>query len=429
MKKILFYSYYWPPSGRATLHWPLGIIKYLPETGWQPTVITIDEDTFSFKDETLLKEVSPNLEVIKIKVFEPFNIYRKFLGKKKDAPLVSSETISVENKKLAHRISIWIRMNLFVPDARVGWYPYAVKASKKILKENKFDAIVSVGPPHSTHLIARKISRLYNIPHIPVFIDPWVDIAYYKGFNRSKPTLRLDNKLEKSVMTDSAVNIFVTESMKDDYIIKYPSIKDKCKVLYWGYNEEDFTKLSPEKTGEKKVILHAGNIFDYQNPVPFWEKIKSEIEKGSRFKLKFIGTVGPKIKSTLNQIGLDKNTEYVGFLQYREALQEMLNAEYLLVCATEKRHVPGKLFEYLRAGRPIIAFGDNNEEIKRILLEANAGMLFKYNENDDEFFLNSGKFKTDMNYVKQFDRKNIARNLAGIVNDVISEKPASISPA
>src|SRR3972149_464392 len=149
MKKVLFLTYFWPPSGKATLHWPLKIIKYLPEFGWETTVLTAKEDSFTIKDDSLLSEVNPDLKVVKAKTLEPFGIYKKFTGKKKDAALVASETISETNKSLAHIISIWIRMNLFIPDARVGWYLPALSEGKKILKEEIFDAIISIGPPHS----------------------------------------------------------------------------------------------------------------------------------------------------------------------------------------------------------------------------------------------------------------------------------------
>jgi glycosyltransferase involved in cell wall biosynthesis len=253
VKRLLFITYFWPPSGKATLHWPLKIIKHLPENNWQPIVLTTDEDTFTQKDLSLLREVDPNLQVYKSKAFEPFDIYRKFIGKKPDEKLIASETISTTNRSLTHRISVWIRMNLFIPDARVGWNLSAVKTGKKIINENQIDAIVSIGPPHSSHLIGKKLSRKFNIPFIPILIDPWVDIIYYKGFKRSKPTLWIDNKLERSVLEQSSHTIFITESMREDYVKKYSFVKDKSSVLYWGYNEDDFGRLPhnlPDESGQ-----------------------------------------------------------------------------------------------------------------------------------------------------------------------------------
>ncbi len=409
MKKALFISYYWPPSGKASLQWPLKIIKHLISFGWQINVLTVDEDTFSQSDTSFDSEFLPGVKVVRVKTFEPFNIYKKVTGRSKDDQLIASETISTKNKKLSHKLSLWIRMNLFIPDARIGWYFPAIKKMIAYLAQERVDVIISIGPPHTTHLIAKKLSSKFRIPFVPVFIDPWTDIAYYKNFKRNRITLTIDNHLEKSVLKNSSANIFVTETMKSDYEKKYSFVKDKSHVLYWGYSEEEFDKLKiVEKTGDEKIIVHAGNLFSYQNPVNFWKKLKKEIDQGNKFIIKFIGTVDHEIVETINETGLSPITKYLGFLPYKEMLEEVCNADYLLVCATEPRHVPGKLFEYLRAGKPIIAFGHGNSEVKNILEKANAGMMFDYKDNGKEFFQTQKSFKTDSNYVKDFERKIIA---------------------
>lgn len=433
MKKVLFISYYWPPSGKASIHWPLKIIKHLPKFGWLPAVLTVGEDTFSQKDETLINEIPQEANVYRAKSYEPFNLYKKFTGKEKDEPLVASETISTtKNKSLAHRLSVWIRMNLFIPDARIGWYFPAVKKGLDVLKNEKIDTVVSIGPPHTTHLIGKKLSAQFRLPHIPVFIDPWVDISYYRDFKRNKLTLKIDNRLEKSVLKYAAAVIFVTETMKKDYEKDYPFVKQKSKLLYWGYSEEDFSlppdQLSKEgvmqnsnkKSGEK-VLVHAGNIFSYQNPLKFWHQIKKQIDSGNKIKLKFIGTVDPAIKESITEAGLDKFTEYTGFLPYKSMIEEICIADFLLVCATEPRHVPGKLFEYLKAGRPIIAFGDANEEVKDIIEQANAGMMFGYNDSGKEFFTSYSSFKTNVNSISRFERKLISSKMGKILDSLYSQ--------
>ncbi len=417
MKRVLFITYYWPPSGKASLHWPLKIMKFLPKYGWQPSVLTVKEDTFSQQDETLSEDISPELKVIRTESYEPFKIYKKFIGKKEGDQLVASETISKSNRSLSHRISIWLRMNLFIPDARVGWYFPAVKAAKKLVKDEIIDAIVSIGPPHSTHLIGKKISKKFNIPHVPVLIDPWVDIIYYKDFKRSKITLSIDNHLEKSVMQNAKAIVFVTETMKNVYNKKYNFIEGKSKVLYWGYNEEDFERIVVNKgQREEKVLVHAGNIFSYQNPLNFWKQINKENERGNKIRIKFIGTVDPEIKNSITEEKLNEITEYCGFLPYYEMLKNISEADFLLVCASEPRHVPGKLFEYLRTGNPIIAFGDNNKEVKRILKNSNAGIMFNYDESGEEFFTNYKNLKPNPSYVVRFDRKRISEELSKILN-------------
>jgi glycosyltransferase involved in cell wall biosynthesis len=166
------------------------------------------------------------------------------------------------------------------------------------------------------------------------------------------------------------------------------------------------------------VIVHAGNIFDYQNPKKLWTTIGKEINTGRNLKLKFIGTVSPLIRKEIENNNLTQITEYAGFLPYSEMIMKLLKADFLLVCATEKRHVPGKLFEYLRAGKPILAFGDDNEEVKQIISEANAGMIFKYDEDCKEFFDKANSFQTDQSIIKKYERKIIAQKFAEIVNSI-----------
>jgi glycosyltransferase involved in cell wall biosynthesis len=416
MKQVLFITYFWPPSGKATLHWPLKIIQHLPGFGWQPLVLTADEDTFSFHDESMLKEVDPNLKVFKARALEPFGLYRRLLGKKKNAPLTASETISTTNRGLRHRLAIWIRMNLFIPDARIGWYWNAVRKGIQILRSENIQAIVSIGPPHTTLLVGKKLSTLFNIPHIPVFIDPWVDITYYRDFKRSKPTHALDRRLERSVLEQSAGVAFVSESMREDYIRRYPALQNKSHVLYWGYNEESFHNYIPKNIPDTEILLHAGNIFDYQNPKLLWTTLRKEMDDGRNLRIVFIGTVSPGIRQSLTETGLSDRTEFKGFLPYHKMIEELSAASYVMVCATEKRHVPGKLFEYLRSSKPILAFGDDNEEIQRILDEAKAGMIFPYTSSAQDFFDRAQYFQTRSDIVQRFDRKKIAGALAEILN-------------
>jgi glycosyltransferase involved in cell wall biosynthesis len=417
MKSVLFISYFWPPSGKASLHWPLDIIRHLPKDEIEPIILTVEEETFTEKDESLLRKVDPKWTVLKSKALEPFDLYRKFVGKKKDEKLIASETISLENKKLTHRISLWIRLNIFIPDARVGWYFTAVKKAKDYLVKNKIDAIVSIGPPHSSHLIGLKLSKKFSIPHIPVLIDPWVDIVYYKNLSRNGFAKRIDNHFERSVLENAKQVVFVTKSTEEDYLKKYNFLKNKSDVCYWGFDEDDFKDLKIEKIQkDEKFIVHAGNLFAYQHPKNFWKQIKIENEKGNHFRIRFIGTVDPQILSYLQEIGLSDKIEIMGFLKYPEMIKQILEADILLVCSSETRHVPGKLFEALRTGNPIIAFGNNNGEVKKIIEEAGAGMMFGYEKSGEEFLEDFMNMDPELTSVKKYDRNEISKQFYLVLN-------------
>ncbi len=420
MKKVLFITYYWPPSGKASLHFPLGLIKHLPKYGWEPMVLTVQEESFTKKDESLLAEIDPNLKVYKSKNFEVFDFYKRFIGKKKNESLSVSEVMSKEGN-WKHKLSLWIRMNLFIPDARVTWYFNGVKEGIDFIKYNgsEIDAVISIGTPHSTHLIGRKIAQHYQSKHIPLFTDPWTSISYYKQFKRNWISESLDNYLERKILKECSHSIFVAENTKVEYIEKFPFVKDKSSVLYWGFNEEKFANVTFKITDSaEEILVHTGNLFDYQNPVKLWEAIRERKEKGKRIKLIFTGTVGPKIIQSIKDNNLEENFDYKGFLKYDELLEVLAEADYLLMCSYDNRHVPGKLFEYLRIGKPILAFG-NNDEIDRILSEANAGKQFAYTESGSEFFESINEYKTDQEIVKKFDRSQITKQLSLILNNLV----------
>jgi glycosyltransferase involved in cell wall biosynthesis len=429
MHNVLFITYFWPPSGKATLHWPLYIIKHLPKNGWQPSVLPVDEDTFSYQDPSLLHEVDPNMLVVKTPAMEPFSLYRKFLGKESGTPLISSETISKTNTGLRHRIALWIRMNLFVPDARRGWMWTAIRGGESLFRSKKIDAIITIGPPHSTHLIGRKLAHRHHIPHVPVLIDPWIDIAYYRDFKRHPLSVALDRRYEKSVVTEAAHVVFVTDTTRQDFIRKYPSIKSRSSVLYWGYNEENFSGIERTSGNAKEyVILHAGNIFDYQNPPGLWKAIAHERAQGRRLRLRFIGTVSPGIRAAIEEAGLSDVAEIGGFLPYHKAVREICSASYLLVCASEKRHVPGKLFEYIRSGRRIIAFGNDNQEVENILQKTNSGILFPYSYHKTDIFERVDSTAPSPERAEEYSREKIASSLATILNQLVTtSSPGSIT--
>jgi glycosyltransferase involved in cell wall biosynthesis len=420
VKKVLFVTYFWPPSGKASVHWPLFIIKHLASAGWNSTVLTTKVETFSQEDVSLMKEIPSTVSVTKTVAYEPFGLYRKFLRKKADEPLIDSESISQTKQDFRHKASVWIRMNLFVPDARVGWMLSAVPAGRRLLEQNGISAIVSIGPPHSAHLIGKRLAKAAKIPHIPVLIDPWTDIAYYRNFRRSWPTVFIDRAMEKSVLDNASDIVFVTRSMQEDYLKKYPAIEKKSHVLYWGYSEEYFRGTHIAVKGETETIVHAGNMFDFQNPESFWKELSEEHQRGRKIRMRFLGTVSPAVRASIRAFGLESITDFVGFLPYPEMVRELLSASYLLVCPSEPRHVPGKLFEYLRTGKPIIAFGEDNTEVEIILEEAKAGVLLPRNYSGTKVFERLKGLEPDFRRSEQYERKVIAKDLARILDNACS---------
>jgi hypothetical protein len=158
MKKVLIITYYWPPAGGPGVQRVLKFAKYLPEFGWQPLVLTVKNGEYPAYDKSLKNDIPPECKVYTTKSIEPFKLYKKFTGMAENEAIPVA-TLTENKKNWKKRLAYWIRLNLFIPDAKIGWIPFAVKAGKKIIQEEKPDIILSSSPPPTVHLIAKKLAK------------------------------------------------------------------------------------------------------------------------------------------------------------------------------------------------------------------------------------------------------------------------------
>ena len=157
MKKVLIITYYWPPAGGPGVQRVLKFAKYLPKFGWQPVILTVEGGDYPAIDESLVNSIDKGCKVYKTKTFEPFKLFKLLTGKKKDHK-IDTYILTKKQSGIMAKLSKWIRANLFVPDARVGWYPNAVKKGLEIIEEERIDMIFSSSPPHSLQFNSKKIA-------------------------------------------------------------------------------------------------------------------------------------------------------------------------------------------------------------------------------------------------------------------------------
>jgi hypothetical protein len=186
MKKVLVITYYWPPSGGAGVQRWLKFVKYLPSLGWEPIIYTVENGEYPVLDDSLVNDLPSNIKVLKTKIWEPYIFYKRFTGRKKNDKINSGFLNNKKKNKILESISVWIRGNLFIPDARKFWIKPSVNYLNNFIKDNPVDFIISSGPPHSTHLIALGIQKLNKIPWLADFRDPWTNIDFYKDLKLSK---------------------------------------------------------------------------------------------------------------------------------------------------------------------------------------------------------------------------------------------------
>jgi len=423
MKKILIITYYWPPSGGAGVQRWLKFSKYLPEFGYTPIILTVDEKEASYAqlDYSLLQEVDPTLQVYKTKTFEPYNLYRK-LSKKKEIPYGG-----FSNQKkitLFERFSRLIRGNLFVPDPRKGWNRYALKKALDLISSEQIDVVVTSGPPHSTHLIGNRMKERTGIRWIADFRDPWTDIYYYKELYHAGLATWFDKQLEKKVLSHADKIITVSEEVGKLLLKKIPGTGEKIVVIPNGYDEADFENVTIVPN-EFFTITYTGTISTGYRIDQFIEAISQLPDRvKNQMKIRFVGNVPDEILNLFDLKNLGAMVEVLGYIPHEEAVKQMVNASLLLMAIPDspdnKGIVTGKFFEYLAAKRPILAIGPLGGDVDILIRKCRAGKLFSYEEKEKmgQFILEifekvqNGSFRSETTGAEKYTRRNLTQDLS-----------------
>lgn len=425
MKKVLIITYYWPPSGGAGVQRWLKFAKYLPEFGYQPIIYTPENPEFPALDESLLEDIPEGIEVLKQPIWEPYNWYRQFLGQK-DKKIGAGFVSEKKEPGLLHKVSVWVRGNFFIPDARKFWIKPSVNYLSKYLEENPVDAIVSTGPPHSMHLIALQLKNRLNVKWIADFRDPWTNIDFYNELMLSQRADKKHHQLENEVLAtaDRVVTIgyTMTEEMKS-LGAKY------VETITNGFDEDDFPETEVE-LDEEFSISHIGTFSPSRNHPKFWQAIaelKAENPAfASAFKLRTVGVVDHQVASSIEKYGLSENWERIQYVSHSEVLKYQRSSKVLLVSINNTPNatgiLPGKFFEYLASGRPILAVGPKKSDIGTVLSKTQAGIIV---ERDDlaeikqailSLFEEKQDLRRDEAEIAKFSRKGLAGRLVEIIS-------------
>ena len=222
MNKVLIVTYYWPPgSGAGVQRW-LKFAKYLPASGWEPVILTIDSAYAAYPatDNSLLSEVSPDLKVYRTKATDWFRLY-----KKDKAKIPSAGFATNDNKSLSGRIIRFIRGNFFIPDPRRGWNKYAIQEASRLIESGEIKHLITTSPPHSTQLIGLELKKKYpRIKWIADLRDPWTDIYYYDSFYHTPFARKIDANYEKKVLETADKIITIGKSLKTSFCARVPGI-------------------------------------------------------------------------------------------------------------------------------------------------------------------------------------------------------------
>lgn len=381
--------YYWPPSGGPGSLRAVKFARYLPQFGWNPVVLTVQNGEFPYIDSSLEEDILTKTRICRTKNWEPFFLYKKISRMKKNDALPVG-ILTLEKQTARERISAWIRANLFVPDGRIGWTPFAVREGLKIIKKEKIDLIFTSSPPHSLQLVGLMLKKMTRLPWVADLRDPWTDIRYYQLIKRNACIRRIDRYIEKKVLNQADHISTVSHSLASDFQNNNKTInRTKLSVFPNGYDEREFKKQEIKRPF-KFQITHTGNLLAHQNPQVLWKGLSHLLREISDFKndllLRFIGRTHPSIFQSASHFGLSPYLESNPFFPHKRIIREMAASSILLVVIPDTENnrgiVTAKLFEYMGSGNPMLLIGPPYGDAAKIISERPNSTVCDYQNRD-----------------------------------------------
>ncbi len=423
-KKILIITYYWPPAGGPGVQRWLKFVKYLPDFGIQPIVYIPENPTYPIVDENLVKEVSEKAIILKQRIFEPYQL-ASFLSKNKTKKISSGIIPNQKKQSFLDKTFLWIRGNLFIPDARVFWVKPSVAYLEKYILENNIDTIVTSGPPHSLHLIGLELKQKLDLKWFADFRDPWTTIGYHKSLRLSSFAAKKHKTLEHQVLNTADTIIVTSKTTKTEF----QAITNKpIAVITNGYDTENVEKQTLDS---KFSLAHIGSFLSERNPLILWESLVELLNEITDFKshleVKLIGAVSQEVLETITQFGLNTYLNNLGYVSHADAIAHQRKSQVLLLIEIDsedtKSIIPGKLFEYMVSNRPIIAIGPKGSDFAEIITETNTGVFFDYSEKMKlksvilDFYNQflEGKLQANGVGLQRYSRKNLTKELSQLI--------------
>ena len=420
--KVLIITYYWPPAGGSGVQRWLKFVKYLQEFGIEPVVYTVENANYLKQDTSLLNEVPRGIEILKQPIWEPTALL--FWKKSKQ------QTKGISNVSKGGFLS-FIRGNFFIPDPKVFWVKPSVSYLQKYLDANDIDVIISTGPPHSVHLIAERLHQKNDVKWLADFRDPWSDLYYNKDFKQLAFAKNKNRKLEESVLKNADCIVTVSNYLKQEFV----KIAKKVEVITNGFDDE-FVAAENSILDTKFSISYIGLLPKQSNPKLLFKVLKALCEENLNFKkdlqLNFIGDISEEVKVAIEENKLLQNTNFVGYVSHQQAIEYQNISQVLLLLIPNVKNnkgiLTGKLFEYLKAKRPILAIGPEKGDLAKILQETNSGVIVNFDAEEKlklEIEALYQKYKEDkltvnFNNIEKYHRKELTKKLAFILKSLNS---------
>ncbi|MFC1568631.1 glycosyltransferase [bacterium] len=353
MKKVLIISYYFPPLGLSGVQRAAKFAKYLPEFGWNPTILTVKDIYYYHEDQSLIDEVK-HCNIVRTTSLDPLRLKWIFHRKEYNAHKRNTESNMI-NSKINRFIFPW----LFIPDTKILWFPFALIKAIGLIKKHQFHAILTTSPPHSSHLIGYVLNRLFDIPWTADFRDSWLNEKY-----DPVPTVfhkEMNEWLKRRVICQAnhvtAVSKDILNSLKSN------SDSDHLHLIYNGYDPQDFHHSKLIKSNQRLTITYCGTINHVLNPELFLKGLQSFLsmypDTRSKIQVIFVGSIyGINLLEEIHKLNLQDVVKLKGYVKHEKSIQYLIESDILLFLLPSEASagvITGKLYEYMAAEKPILA--------------------------------------------------------------------------
>lgn len=392
-RKILLINYYWPPCGGSAVQRWLDLTNSFAKAGIACDVITIDDKiaTFPFRDPRLNERIAESTTVYRTGSSELFYVYNRLFGRK--TALEKQSNIDITNTRFTQKIARFLRGNFFIPDPRRGWNKHALKKAEELIHQNHYEAIFTAGPPQSSHLIGLTLRKKFpKILWVADFHDYWTDNFNQKQFYRTAVAKWIDRRYEKAVLKYADWIMTHCQSSKNLLSKKVNGIAGKILVHTMGYNGDLFADKSYKgKRQDKFVIAYTGILAATYQPAVFLEAVARLIRNNpaTPVQLTFAGAVSDEIAHKINELHLENHYKFLGYLSQKDAVELLQKSSVLFLCnprvGDDRRIVPGKVYEYLAAEKPIISLSSPGSENEQLITAFHAGRNFDWNQDEEMF--------------------------------------------
>jgi len=408
-------AYHFPPlAGSSGIQRTLRFVQHLPKFGWQPIVLSAHPRAYERTSDDLMADVPENTVVRRAFALD-----------------------TARHLQVAGRYLGWAAR----PDRWISWQFDAVRQGQKLVKEHQPALIWSTYPIATAHVIASKLHKKTGIPWVADFRDPMAQ----EGYPSDPLTRQSYLDIEADAATHASYCVFTTPGAAQTYRQRYPSAAGRMVVVENGYDEESFSSLSlspasthdPKSAERPRILLHSGIVYPSErDPSKLFEALSLLRTQGqlsaSDVRIRFRASVHDDLLQTLaSQFGVLDFIELCPPISYRAALAEMLTVDALLVMQASNcnAQIPAKLYEYLRAGKPILALTDPVGDTAGVLREAGMPSIASLDSAQDiaqelAKFLQQLKTGTsllaDESYVKQASRVGRTQRVAQLFCDATS---------